>query len=175
MIIATRRGISKLQKGQALIELALVLPIFFVLVFGIVDIGRYIYMSHAVVEAAYEGARVAGIYSDPWYQESPAPDPKALADVRANEVLANYAFINLANVTSFYDILEYGTFVSDPSGNPAMRIEYSVSHPFSSLFISLFVNSIGASASARAEITHHEPIIIGGGEEEEEGGPGEPV
>jgi hypothetical protein len=49
------------RRGQALVEFALVLPIFLVLLFGIIDLGRYIYMNSTLSEAAREGARVAAV------------------------------------------------------------------------------------------------------------------
>ncbi len=45
--------------GQALVEFALVIPIFLLMLFGIVDAGRYVYMSSVLSQAAREGARLA--------------------------------------------------------------------------------------------------------------------
>lgn len=45
--------------GQGLTEFALVLPLFLVLVFGIVDAGRLIYTYNTIANAARGGARVA--------------------------------------------------------------------------------------------------------------------
>jgi Flp pilus assembly protein TadG len=44
-------------RGQALVEFALVVPIFLLLVFGLVDLGRAIYVNNAMAEAARDGAR----------------------------------------------------------------------------------------------------------------------
>jgi TadE-like protein len=44
-------------KGQAIVELALVLPIFFLLVFGLVDLGRAVFIYNSLSEASREGAR----------------------------------------------------------------------------------------------------------------------
>ena len=52
-----RKG--KARRGQALVEFALVLPVFLLLIFGIVDAGRLIYTYNTVANAAREGARVA--------------------------------------------------------------------------------------------------------------------
>ena len=43
--------------GQALVEFALVLPIFLLLVPGLVDVGRLVYINNALAEGAREGAR----------------------------------------------------------------------------------------------------------------------
>lgn len=46
-------------RGQALVEFALVIPIFLLMVFGIIDAGRLIYTYNTVSNAARDGARVA--------------------------------------------------------------------------------------------------------------------
>ena len=43
--------------GQALVEFALVLPIFLLLLFGLIDVGRLVYTWNALNQAAREGAR----------------------------------------------------------------------------------------------------------------------
>lgn len=43
--------------GQSLVEFALVIPIFLLLLFGLIDIGRLVYINNALAEAAREGAR----------------------------------------------------------------------------------------------------------------------
>jgi Flp pilus assembly protein TadG len=46
-------------RGQSLVEFALVLPIFLLMLMGIVDAGRLIYTYNTVSNAARDGARVA--------------------------------------------------------------------------------------------------------------------
>ena len=52
----TRRA-RRHSRGQALAEFALVLPIFALLVFGLIDVGRAVYVNNAASQAAREGAR----------------------------------------------------------------------------------------------------------------------
>jgi hypothetical protein len=47
------------QRGQTLVEFALVLPVFLVVAFGLFDAGRLVYTNSALSEAAREGARLA--------------------------------------------------------------------------------------------------------------------
>ena len=47
--------------GQSLVEFALVLPIFLLLLFGLIDIGRFVYTANALNEAAREGARFGSV------------------------------------------------------------------------------------------------------------------
>lgn len=49
--------------GQALTEVALVLPLFFAMVFGVIDIGRVIWANDVVANAAREGARFASVHA----------------------------------------------------------------------------------------------------------------
>lgn len=52
----------RLGRGQALVEFALVAPIFFLLIFAIIDFGRYVYYVQVVNNAAREGTRYAIVH-----------------------------------------------------------------------------------------------------------------
>jgi hypothetical protein len=56
----TRR--RRRSRGQALVEFALVLPIFLMLMLAVFDLGRMIYMYNGVAEAARELARVTSVH-----------------------------------------------------------------------------------------------------------------
>ncbi len=47
------------RRGQSLVEFALVLPIFFLLLFGVLDLGRGVLAFNSVSNAAREGVRTA--------------------------------------------------------------------------------------------------------------------
>ncbi len=51
------RAERRRSRGQALVEFALVFPLFILLLFGLVDLGRLAYINNAIAEAAREGAR----------------------------------------------------------------------------------------------------------------------
>jgi hypothetical protein len=53
-MLRRRRG-----RGQSLVEFALILPIFLLFIFGILDLGRAVYAYHTLNNAAREAARVA--------------------------------------------------------------------------------------------------------------------
>ena len=59
----TRRhpGSAGARRGQALVEFALVLPVFLLMLFGTIDAGRLVYLNSTVAQAAREGARVASV------------------------------------------------------------------------------------------------------------------
>lgn len=58
-------------RGQTLVEFALVLPMFLLMLFGIVDAGRFVYMSSVVSQAAREAARVGSVEAS-WMGSSDA-------------------------------------------------------------------------------------------------------
>jgi Flp pilus assembly protein TadG len=57
--LATRT--RRRDHGQGLVEFALVLPIFLLLIFGVIDGGRYVYVNSTLSNAAREGARLGSV------------------------------------------------------------------------------------------------------------------
>jgi len=66
------KRLSDRTRGQSLVEFALVLPFFVLLLFGIIDMGRYVYTSNALASGAREAARAGSVGS------RPSPDCDAL-------------------------------------------------------------------------------------------------
>jgi hypothetical protein len=69
-----RRGRTQ-TRGQALVEAALVLPIFFFLLIGLIEGGRFVFYSHALNNAAREGARYAIIHGENAIDGDPTGPP----------------------------------------------------------------------------------------------------
>lgn len=57
-----RRARSRRSRGQALVEFALVAPLFFLLVFAIIEAGRFILYYETLSNATREGARYAIVH-----------------------------------------------------------------------------------------------------------------
>ena len=57
------RTSARRSRGQALAEVALVAPLFFLMVFGIIDLGRVIWANDVAANAAREGARYASVHA----------------------------------------------------------------------------------------------------------------
>src|SRR5688572_17121227 len=53
-----RRGPDR-RRGQALVEFALIIPLFLLLLVGIFDLGRAVFAFNTLTNAAREGARIA--------------------------------------------------------------------------------------------------------------------
>jgi Flp pilus assembly protein TadG len=64
--------------GQTLVEFALVLPIFILMLFGLLDVGRYVYMNSVLSQAAREGARLAAAEAS-WIGKTTANDLSCVA------------------------------------------------------------------------------------------------
>lgn len=60
--------------GQGLVEFALVLPVFLLILFGLIDVGRYVYLNSVLSQAAREAARV-GAAEAGWIGKTTTDDP----------------------------------------------------------------------------------------------------
>ena len=85
----SRRWPRHRSRGQALVEFSLVAPIFFLVLFGIIDIGRYVYYVQILNNAAREGARYAIVHgTNSLAPTGPPEDPSGGAVV---DVVRTYA------------------------------------------------------------------------------------
>ena len=62
------------SRGQSLVEFALVLPVFLLFVFVLIDGGRYVYTDSVLSQAAREAARVAAVEAS-WIGKTTSDDP----------------------------------------------------------------------------------------------------
>jgi len=56
-----RRRRHRGAAGQSLVEFALVLPVFLLMMFGLIDVGRFVYLSSTLSQAARDGARLGSV------------------------------------------------------------------------------------------------------------------
>jgi Flp pilus assembly protein TadG len=54
------------SRGQALVEFAFTLPIFLLIIFGLIDLGRAVYVNNSLAEAARDGARYGSVQARTW-------------------------------------------------------------------------------------------------------------
>ena len=57
---------TRRDRGQGLAEFAIVLPVFLLIVFGAIDLGRVIWATDDITNAAREGARYASTHGGTW-------------------------------------------------------------------------------------------------------------
>lgn len=105
-------------RGTAAIEMAIVLPVLLLLVFGIVTYGSWLAISHSVQQAANEGGRAAlgGLTVD---------ERASLARSTANDVLVRTLDINASKVA--VSVQDDGAtlivdVVYDAAGNPLLML-----------------------------------------------------
>lgn len=85
----TGRSPGSASRAQALVEFAIVAPIFFLILFGIIDFGRYVYYTQVLNNAAREGARYAIVHGELGIPRTGPPDDPSGADVI--DVVRDYA------------------------------------------------------------------------------------
>ena len=98
----SKKRIEKSEKGQTLLEFALVTLIFFILVFGMIEFGRALWTWNTIVQATRAGARYAVVetptsndteikkvvvYNDPNASSSSTPVVPGLTETN---VIVNY-------------------------------------------------------------------------------------
>ena len=122
------------RRGQTLIEFAMILPILMMLIFGVIEFGRYLYLKNSVTNAAREGARKA-VVTNPW------------SDSTVKQYLVDNSPIslNLGNIN-----------ITPTSPTPGAAVTVTVKIPFTSVVPSLIpqftnLSSIRASATMRYE------------------------
>ncbi|MEA2607169.1 MAG: TadE-like protein [Chloroflexota bacterium] len=92
---------NRRTRGQALVEFALVIPIFLLLVFAIIDTSRYVYTGNALNEAAREAARQGTVF----YR--PADCPAALSRVDCVKVLVQHRLTAVTVPTADISVVCY--------------------------------------------------------------------
>jgi len=125
-----RRGIRRAgSRAQALVEFALVAPLFFLLIFAVIDFGRYVYYVQILNNAAREGARYAIVHGS----NSLNPTGPTSSDPSGNavkSVVRSYAVGVIGDST---------VLVVNPSWNPTSlntrgtRVTVQVTYPFHSV------------------------------------------
>jgi hypothetical protein len=68
-------------RGQALVEFALAVPIFLMLIFGLIDLGRAVYVNNAIAQAARDAARWASV-------QERSQDEEAVSDYAVGRLTA---------------------------------------------------------------------------------------
>jgi len=125
------------QQGQALVETALVLPLLLLLIVGLFDVGRAIWLSNTLATAVREGSRYGIVHGalsgSPTGPGSPSYTPPDTDTVITAQV-RNYA-------TGVPDSLTVRSTWPDGSANRGSRIVVSASFPFTPILSQVFLGS----------------------------------
>ncbi|TJX14162.1 pilus assembly protein [Tissierella creatinini] len=124
--------LRKNEKGQSLVEFALVLPLLILIVVGIIEFGWLFNGKITLTSAAREGARVAAILKDETTATSAVNQTAALSGLTITDVDYNYITGGPYNVNKVRVTVEgsmdplVGLFISGPVSMEAdayMRVE----------------------------------------------------
>ena len=134
---------SDRQRGQALVEFAIILPVFFLLVAGMFDFGLGIYSDLTLVNAAREGARLGVI------------DPGNTAAIESRvRAMSNNLDPAKLDVTITCERPSGSSFVSctNPQWQPGDATLVTVDYQYSMFFPLLFGTEIPLSSESKMRI-----------------------
>ena len=83
---------SRDRRGQSMVEFALVLPIFVLILVGIFDFGRAIYAFNTISNAAREGARLAIVDQTVSHVQEVAAGASVSLDILPEDVIVDFRF-----------------------------------------------------------------------------------
>jgi Flp pilus assembly protein TadG len=131
------------RRGTATVELALVAPVFFILLVGLLEVGRMVQVNQIMCNAAREGARVASTgvntYSD--------------VQTTVSNYLTNAGITNQTGLTvSVYDVTQGN---SGPQFNPSTanwldQLQITVTLPYKNVQLAPFPSSPATTMTAQA-------------------------
>ncbi len=144
---------KRLETGQALTEFALVLPFFAILLFGIIDMGRFVYTANAMSNGAREGARVGSVGSRP----SPACDGLTRAACVQVIAASNSWGVPASAITTTVtcERIAVGDSTPNPLGNPndcqtndLLRVRNETSFTLVTPIVAQFIGNFTLSGEA---------------------------
>jgi Flp pilus assembly protein TadG len=116
------------SRGQAIAEFAVAAPIFFLILFAVIDFGRYVYYVQVLNNAAREGARYAIVHGTNGLPPTGPPDDPSGAAVKT--VVRNYAI----GVTGLEDASVLNiTATWDPDNTRDSKVTVEVTYAYRSL------------------------------------------
>jgi Flp pilus assembly protein TadG len=144
--IQRRRG-RRRTRGQALVEFSLILPVFILVLSGIMDFGVLLYSRITVINAAREGARAASIVAD-------ATTIPTVVTGRVKAVSSGLTTTSpTMTITSTCVAIATSpgpcTFSTTTSSQPGDAISVTVNYKYSSFFPLLFGAQIPLSATVQ--------------------------
>ena len=102
-----RRTGGRRARGQALVEIALALPVFLLLLFGLFDIGRLVFIYVGLTNSAREGARLAIVNQD-----------KSMIADRIQGMALATEVSNLGDLNDLVSFHRQNPNLADPLANP---------------------------------------------------------
>ncbi len=136
------------SSGQALVETALVLPLLLILIVGLFDVGRAIWLSNTLATAVREGSRYGIVHGA--LSGSPT-GPGAASYTPPDTDMAITAWVR-SYATGVPDTLTVQSTWPDGNANRGSRIVVSASFPFTPILSQVFLGS-GLGITLRSSST----------------------
>jgi len=135
---------SRSESGVAAIELAIVLPLLMLILFGIISFGTVFYNYIVITNAAREGARWGAINSEVTTGDActGTTNPCTVADSYANGLLINYGGGTSVTTTATVDA---------PDSTPIITVIVEFDFQGIGFFKTLFADGISARSSMYLE------------------------
>ncbi len=151
------------NRGVAAVEFALILPIFLLLLMGIVEFGRYFFVQHTLQFATREGVRLALVGKT---LDDPLGNPMSRVDSIV-AMIQNYASIALNPANLSISIFPVQPNYSDPTGwkgtlnagnsGDYMRVRTQYTFAFITPLIGNFFS--GGTVALQAEATYRNEVF----------------
>lgn len=157
--VRPRRHSQRRQIGQALVEFAVIIPIFLTLMYAVIEFGRFIYMVQILNNAAREGARYAIVHGEASFCPSgPVADATKACDIAGANVKAmvrGFAIGVDPSSISFptLDSAPQSAWI-DGTGCRGCRVTIEVSMPFSTLVPIVPLPTVTVKGTATLVINH---------------------
>jgi len=119
-----------LPRGQAMVEMALVLPIFLFFIFGIIEMGRAWSVKQVMTNAAREGARILILPYGPGYAYGTAEDVRVAAQQAVEDYLHFAGLSTAAGVTEIVLDGNINLNNAGPGGTTLRKAKVTVTHYF---------------------------------------------
>ncbi|WP_136513109.1 TadE/TadG family type IV pilus assembly protein [Geomonas edaphica] len=114
------------QRGQAIVETAIILPILILLIMGLFEFGRYMYLKNTLNNAARAAARAAVV--TPKYDASTHPDGMATSDTTHTLICAdnsNAEFVASPGNGVVYKTLCQSLYNGIPKAEVVVNVSYA--------------------------------------------------
>lgn len=130
----------KNQKGAALVEFAIVLPLLLVLVFGMIEFSIMFYDKAVITNASREGARAGIVYSY----------PNRITEGEIEATVGNYVSNKLITFGATTPSAEEMTTVTGQCANAGDVVTVAVTFPYEFLVLPNFITTLTGSIDLSA-------------------------
>ena len=104
------------RRGQSLVEFALILPVFILLLVGIFDLGRAVYAYNTINNAARQGARLAIVDQTIDHVQDLAAEDAVSLDILESEIEVDYRLLASPDLAGSCDAFVADGFAEAPRG-----------------------------------------------------------